>query len=85
MCPNGEVEWTAADAPAVVIALAASGRVVLGLDVRDYSDRGEFTEIAWSVLREDGSDPVEAGRQQALTALSRELPGEWIVVTWRRP
>ena len=79
--PNGEVSWHVRDAPAVLGQLADAGRVVLGLDMRDYEDDGTFREIAWSVY--EGSDPVEA-REAALRALAREeLPGDWALITWR--
>lgn len=79
--PNGEASWHVRDAPAVLGALADAGRVVLGLDLRDYDDDGTFIEVAWSVY--NGADPVEA-RQAALEALAREgLPGDWALITWR--
>jgi hypothetical protein len=78
---NGEVAWHVRDAVTVVCKLAAAGRVVLGLDMRDYDDDGSFLEIAWSVYR--GADPNEA-RDAALLALGRgELPGDWALITWR--
>ncbi|CAI9408380.1 hypothetical protein HIDPHFAB_01067 [Nocardioides sp. T2.26MG-1] len=68
-------------APAVLNELAGAGRVVLGLDIRDYDDDGTFLEVAWSVY--DGADPFEA-RDAALGALAREeLPGDWALITWR--
>jgi hypothetical protein len=79
--PNGEVSWHVRDAPTVLAELAEAGRVVLGLDMRDYDDDGTFLEIAWSVYT--GADPVEA-REAALGALARdELPGYWALITWR--
>lgn len=79
---NGEVSWHLRDAPAVLGELAEAGRVVLGLDLRDYDDGGAFVEVPWSIY--NGADPVEA-REAALTALEREdLPGEWALITWRR-
>jgi hypothetical protein len=79
--PNGEVSWHVRDAPAVLSELAEAGRVVLGMDLRDYDADGTFAEIAWSVY--DGADPVEA-REAALGALARdELSGEWALITWR--
>jgi hypothetical protein len=79
--PNGEVSWHVRDAPAVLTELAEAGRVVLGLDLRDYGDDGSFLEIAWSVY--EGADPVEA-REAALRALAREeLPGDWALITWQ--
>ena len=79
--PNGEVSWHVRDAPAVLGELAEAGRVVLGLDMRDYEDDGTFLEVAWSVY--NGADPVEA-REAALEALAREeLPGDWALITWQ--
>jgi hypothetical protein len=79
--PNGEVSWHVRDAPAVLSELAEAGRVVLGLDIRDYDNDGTFLEIAWSVY--NGADPFEA-RVAALDALARDgLPGEWALITWR--
>jgi hypothetical protein len=78
--PNGEVSWHRDDAPVVVDALAAAGRVVLGLDVRDYDADGKFVEIAWSAY--EGQDVI-AARDTALSALARNnLPGEWVLITW---
>ena len=51
---NGEVSWHVQDAEAVLSELAAAGRVVLGIDMRDYDEDGSFLEIAWSVY-EGGS------------------------------
>jgi hypothetical protein len=77
---SGEVIWPLSDAPAVIMALAQSGRLVLGLDLRNYSDDGSFYEIAWSSY--DGAD-VLAARDSALLALSRaDLPGDWVLITW---
>ena len=79
--PNGEVSWHVRDAPAVLNELADAGRVVLGLDLRNYDEDGTFLENAWSVY--EGSDPAEA-RETALQALARdELPGDWALITWR--
>lgn len=78
---NGEVSWHIQDASAVLNELAEAGRVVLGLDVRDYDEDSSFLEIAWSVY--EGADPVEAC-DAALGALARdELPGDWVLITWR--
>jgi hypothetical protein len=77
---NGEVSWSAEDMPQVLGELSIAGRVVLGLDVRDYDDHGSFTEVAWRAY--EGSDAAEA-RDRALTALeSKPLPGRWVLVTW---
>jgi hypothetical protein len=77
---NGEVSWHVDDAALVLGDLADAGRVVLGLDVREYDEDGSFLEVAWSVY--EGTDPI-AARDAALGALSRGgLPGDWILVTW---
>ena len=61
--------------------LADAGRIVLGMDLRDYDDDGTFLETAWSVY--NGADPVDA-REAALEALTRdEPPGDWTLITWR--
>jgi hypothetical protein len=79
--PNGEVSWHVRDTPAVLTELAEAGRVVLGLDIRNYDDDGTFLEVAWSVY--NGTDPVDA-RDAALGALEREeLPGDWALITWQ--
>ena len=78
---NGEVSWPAREASSVLSELAQAGRIVLGLDVRDYDEDGAFREVPWSVY--EGADPSEA-RDAALLALTREgLPGEWVLITWR--
>lgn len=79
--PNGEVSWHVRDAPTVLTQLAGAGRVVLGLDIREFDDDGSFIEVAWSVY--PGADPLE-GRDAALDALAKgELPGDWVLITWR--
>lgn len=79
---NGEIRWPVADAADAVRALAEAGRVVVGLDIRNYDDSGRFIEVPWSDY--DDSDP-EAARAAALDALQRgDLPGDWVLVTWRR-
>lgn len=79
--PNGEVSWHVRHAPAALGELADAGRVVLGLDMRNYDDMGNFLEVPWSVY--EGTDPLEA-RDAALQALARdELPGDWVLITWR--
>jgi hypothetical protein len=80
---NGEVAWPLPDAGAAIDALADAGVVVLGLDLRRYSDDGLVMEVAWSVFEPaSSSDPVQAGRRSALEALRRpDLPGDWVLVT----
>ena len=46
---NGEVSWPLDKARDAISELAKSGRVVLGLDMRDYDAEGLFIEVAWSV------------------------------------
>lgn len=78
--PTGEVMWSASQAPAVIEKLAHAGRLVLGLDIRNYGADGTFVEVPWSSYT--GSDVQEA-RDFALTVLKDEdLPGEWVLITW---
>ena len=83
---RGETVWRVEAAASAINALAYAGRVVLGLDVRDYALDGSFIEVAWSSYESTGSGDVESAREAALAALKREtLPGEWVLVTWRSP
>lgn len=79
--PDGtEIRWHVSRAPAVIEGLAMEGRLVLGLDIRDYYADGTFIEVPWSVY--NGSD-VRDARDLALEALScGDLPGEWVLITW---
>ena len=81
---NGEVCWPLSHVAEAINALAGAGRIVLGLDVRDYRDDDTFVEVAWSVFEPAGRvDDVEVAREQALSALLRpDLPGSSFVVTW---
>jgi hypothetical protein len=77
---NGEVSWHVSDASSVLRELASAGRVVLGLDARNYGPDGSVVEVAWSSY--EGTDPEEA-REAALAALARQdLPGDWVLITW---
>jgi hypothetical protein len=84
---NGEVCWALSHVAVAIDALARANRVVLGLDVRDYSDDGTFLENAWSVFEPTGSpNDAERAREQAHSALMRpNLPGDIILVTWSPP
>lgn len=78
--PNGEVSWHVSDALRVLEQLADAGRVVHGLDIRDYDSQGRFIETAFSTYA--GDDPI-AARDSALYALSQgDLPGEWVLIGW---
>ncbi|MEW9870972.1 hypothetical protein [Arthrobacter sp. HS15c] len=78
--PNGEVMWPGSQAPAVIEALANAGRLILGLDIRNYGADGTFVEVPWSSYT--GSD-LQEGRDFALEVLSHgDLPGEWVLITW---
>ncbi|WP_347110062.1 hypothetical protein AAHB33_05140 [Paenarthrobacter sp. S56] len=79
--PNGEVSWPIILASDAIEALAGSGRLILGLDIRDYQSDGTFIEVPWS--SHTGSD-VEEARVFALSVLNHEdLPGEWVLITWK--
>lgn len=82
---HGETMWRIEAAANAINALARAGRVVLGLDVRDYAFDGSFIEVAWSSYEPTGDGDVEFARTAALAALEREaLPGEWVLVAWAR-
>jgi hypothetical protein len=81
--PNGEVWWRVADAEAAVNALADAGLVILGLDMREYDEDGQFYEWAWSIYNPTGADDVEAARRSALEALRRpDRTGNAVLITW---
>ena len=78
--PNGEVSWPASQAPAVIRALADSGSLVLGLDIRDYKSDGSFVEVPWWSYA--GTDVQEASLL-AVEVLGRgNIPGGWVLITW---
>ena len=81
---NGEVCWPLSHVAEAINALADAGRIVLGLDVRDYPDGDAFVEVSWSRFEPAGRvDDVELAREHALSALLRpDLPGTCFVVTW---
>lgn len=90
-CGNGEIEWPLPLAQAAVGALASAGRIILGLDVRDYDAEGRFVEVAWSVFEPGISaslpQAVESSRAAAMAALDRAFEhnswnNPWVVVTW---
>jgi hypothetical protein len=85
--PSGEVCWALSHVVIALDSLARAGRVVLGLDVRDYHTDGTFIENAWSVFEPTGSpDDPDSAREQARSALMRpDMPGDVIVVTWSAP
>lgn len=83
-----EVMWPQAIASEVVEALAANGRLVLGLDLRSdgsgSTPPGLATEIPWSSSR---AASVDVARDEALMSLRRtdiaEMPGyDWVLITW---
>ena len=70
---NGEVAWPNDDAEAAINALAANGKLILGLDARTlYPDGGvmEIPVTAWAAHPEETTEAaVERARQEALDAL----------------
>ncbi len=75
-------------ASAAVNAIADSGQVILGLDIREYDEAGKsFVEYAWSDAGDilDAVGAVEIGRSHALAALNRpagerfRLAGSWVL------
>jgi len=90
---SGEVMWPRQVAADVIQALAASGRVVLGLDLRSdgpgETASGLATEIPWSSVGVTSGDRItpEMARDAALAALERpalaEMAGyDWVLITW---
>jgi len=77
----------------VIEALAAAGRIVLGLDLRRYEPDQSFLEAPWTIFDPSigpHEDLVAAARQVALSALRRADEGEWdqydwVLVTWKLP
>ncbi len=81
---NGEVWWHAQNAERAINALADTGLVVLGLDLREYDDQGNFFETAWSDYRPSGNNDVEEARTAALAALRRpDRSGNAVLITWQ--
>ena len=77
------------DAEGAIVALADSGAVILGLDVRQIDADGGIHEMPWSDFRpDDGAGlaaNVAAGRDAAIDALRRDGArqfGGWVPVTW---
>lgn len=80
---RGDLRWRIESAATAIEALANAGRIVLRLDVRDYSFDGSFTEAPWSSYEPTGHHDVEAARDSALADLARDdVPGEWVLITW---
>jgi hypothetical protein len=83
----GDVCWRTDDAEAAIRAIAATGYVVLGLDLQKLHTDGGVMELAWSNFEPDRqiSYPVnvDASRRAALEALARDdKPSdfEWVRV-----
>jgi hypothetical protein len=88
---NTEVSWPLGLAAQAIDELAASGCVLLGLDLRDYDDDGNFVEVAWSAHLGGGSgrEEIETARVEALAGVRRALVeasnwnDPWVLVTWK--
>lgn len=91
---SGEVMWPRTSAAHAVEALANSGHLVLGLDLRSdgggSTPPGLSTEVPWSDFRPDSNTleaQIEPAKEYALEALRRpdlaELAGYgWVLITW---
>jgi hypothetical protein len=88
---NAETSWPLDLTAEAINELAASGCVLLGLDLRDYDDAGNFIEVAWSAYRgrASGRDEIETSRAEALAGIQRALVeasnwnDPWVLVTWK--
>jgi len=85
---NGEVEWPLRDARAAIDALAATGHLVLGLDLREYDDDGRFVELPWCVTTVDSVVGARDEARAALDRFDRDSLGldpvrVSVLVTWR--
>ena len=79
---NGEVLWPFYIVVEAINELAASGRVVLGLDAREANDEGLVTEVPISSYEPTGSpNDVEVARQQAVKAVGHAEA----ITGWQRP
>jgi hypothetical protein len=86
--------WPRNFAAHAVEALANSGHLVLGLDLRSDGDGstppGLSTEVPWSDFRPDSNAldvQIELAKERALDALRRpdlaKLAGyDWVLITW---
>lgn len=87
MFSNGEVAWPSVDAGPAIVALAASGKRILGLDARKlYADDG-VSEIPISAWREQPGESrgeqIERSRVEALEALAvAASEGTHVLITW---
>jgi hypothetical protein len=84
---NGEVAWPNDHAEAAINALAASGKVIYGLDARTLFPDGGVMEIpvsAWEPQpNEAAEEAVERARREALAALPfAQSEGTHVLVTW---
>jgi hypothetical protein len=81
---NGEVSWPLARVEEAIEALADTGYLILGLDVRTYAEGGAVTEVPLVDLSGGATGPEEA-RDQALAALANRGGDAraWVLVTWQ--
>jgi hypothetical protein len=84
---NGEVAWPNEVAEAAINALAATGKLILGLDARTlYPDGGvmEIPASAWEEQPgESAADAIERARVEALEGLPFAFSeGTHVLVTW---
>ena len=85
---NGEVAWPLADAADILDALSAAGRIILGVDIRDFDVDGRFVEIARVDTQITGSSAAdrEAARACAVAGLGRAAEESWhepwALITW---
>jgi hypothetical protein len=87
--PNGEVMWTRSDAAAALLAIAAAGGHILGLDLRSdgrgSASRPEVpTEIPLADCSSATADDAPGVALAALDSAEGDHPEHpWVLVTWK--
>jgi hypothetical protein len=84
---NSEVAWPNDHAEAAVEAIAAAGRIVVGLDARTLHEDGTLMEVPISAWQERPGElrraAVERARQEALESLPlARSEGTHVLIDW---
>jgi len=87
---RGEVMWSRGDAHAAITGLAASGALILGLDLRSDGPGGSHdpnvaTEIPWTVCRSGAIAEAAREAHAGVEAAWDDYPDHpWMLITWSR-